>query len=318
MSGVEDVAAELSKRSDWREVLTVALGDSSGLSFSATSQTFHAFPCASCLAITCVVPGWGFGWRKILDDEEVYQVLSWLLHYARQHINRSSIVAILMAVWEEHSRVLHPFGTEGMLQRYGPVLKPGSDQSILEAAKREALDKWGTKKALLEPNASTSAWLTSNMLDPFLHQAAFHFLRGQELVQKGFELEAVVAFDCVLESIVHLVQVRCRHAKRPSRSEVLNLLGISGAAADVADHANLLRNNFGAHAGGWRWWDYGELLEDHTVEDISNVVSDAFRRAAQFESTVRAIDPSPSRWDDWLFTNFKVIWDTVWFEKLTK
>jgi hypothetical protein len=318
LKGVEAIAVELPNRSHWCEVLTVALDNSSELSFAAKSRASIAFSCNRCLAISGVVPGWGFGWRKIFDDEDVFDVLSWLLHYARQYINRSNIVAILMAVWEEQGRVLHPFGSEGMSRRYGPLLKADSEQSILGTAKQDALAKWGNPADSFDPNPSESRWLTCNMLDPFLHQAAFHFLRGRQLLAKGFDLEAIIAFDCVLESIIQLVQVRGGLARRPSRKEVLNQLGIFGGSEDIADHANFLRNNFGAHAGGWRWWDYGELLEDDGPEEISSVACDALRRAAEFEPRVRAIDPDPSDWNDWLFANFEMIWDTVWFEKLAK
>ena len=316
LTGVEKIFVELPKRSDWREVLTFTLGDSENLFFSATSHAFEVFPCSKGVAISGIVPGWGFGWREILKHEDVCQVLSWLLHYARQYINRSNTVAVLMAIFEETGKVLHPFGTEGMYRRYGPVLTAPSDQSILNAAKQEALDKWGGPNDLIEKEPSKSVWLSINMLDPFLHQAAFQFLRGQQLVRSGFDLEAIVAFDCALESIVNLIQVRSRLAGKPSRKEVLNQLGSYGDSADVADHANFLRNHFGAHAGGWRWWDYGELLEDYGPTQIAAVTGDVIKRAAEFEPRVRAIDLSPAQWHDWLFTNFNMIWETVWFEKL--
>jgi hypothetical protein len=31
-----------------------------------------------------------------------------------------------------------------------------------------------------------------------------------------------------------------------------------------------LRNEFGAHAGGWRWWDTDEYVDDEFMEKASN------------------------------------------------
>jgi hypothetical protein len=40
------------------------------------------------------------------------------------------------------------------------------------------------------------------------------------------------------------------------------LLGLDQQAAEGAEQGYFLRNNFGAHAGGWRWWDQVELTEE--------------------------------------------------------
>jgi hypothetical protein len=41
----------------------------------------------------------------------------------------------------------------------------------------------------------------------------------------------------------------------------------------------------------------------------------ALAAAADAEPKVRPIDPEPSQWGEWLFENFEMLWDAVWFEK---
>jgi hypothetical protein len=84
LKGIESVARVLPNRADWYEVITIRLDDSADLPIHIETPRYRAFPCMGCLAMTTVVPGWNFGWGDILKDEDVHQILSWFLHYARQ------------------------------------------------------------------------------------------------------------------------------------------------------------------------------------------------------------------------------------------
>ena len=59
LRGVEAIARELPKRADWFEVITVALDGGGGLPIRIDGQRHRAFPCADCLVVLSVVPGWG-------------------------------------------------------------------------------------------------------------------------------------------------------------------------------------------------------------------------------------------------------------------
>lgn len=81
----------------------------------------------------------------------------------------------------------------------------------------------------------------------------------------------------------------------------------------TAEHIYFVRKHFGAHAGGWRWWDAGDEFDDEFLEKASMLVWRMLRRAADLEPTIRIIDPDPPRWSDWLLEHFELIWNVVWF-----
>ena len=155
-------------------------------------------------------------------------------------------------------------------------------------------------------------------LDPFVHQAVFHYLRAQGLTEHGFEIDAVVAFDCVLQSIATFLRVHHHLSAELTLGQVCEQLQLSSEAAELADYVYFLRNNFGAHTGGWRWWDHYELLDEEVMSEIAQLAGSVLLSAADTEPKTRSIEPFPSNWGDWFFENFEVLWDTLWFEKLDK
>jgi hypothetical protein len=146
----------------------------------------------------------------------------------------------------------------------------------------------------------------------------FHFLRAQNLRSESFDLEAVVAFDCVVQTVAAFIQSRSGLAVQPARSEICARLGLNMEFVELAEYMYFLRNNFGAHAGGWRWWDQAEMLEDDTLADISQFAHQVLSAAADFEPRARAVSPSPAEWGSWLFHNFEMLWDAVWFDALDR
>jgi hypothetical protein len=295
--------------------MTVRLDDSQHSLFHASTANYQVFPTAKGLTVSTVVPGWNFGWGRILPNEEVYQILSWFLHYARQYIHRSHVAAVLMVVWEQFNVVLHPFGSEGIYERYGPIWPMTSNETALQTAKQSAINAWGAHSAG-DGTEFSSPWLMRNTLDPYIHQAVFHYLRAQKLLTADFATEAVVAFDCAIQSIGSFLRIRHHLPGDISRREICERFNLSHEYVALANHAYFLRNNFGAHAGGWRWWDQHELFEDDTLSEIANLASAILSNAADQEPKMRAIDPSPSQWPTWLFENFDMLWDTVWFDKI--
>lgn len=318
LSGVEAIAAELQHRADWFEVTTVKLNNSAELRAQISERQYRIFPCSDSLAITTVVPGWGFGWRTVLKNEDVYQILTWLLHYSRQYIHRAYVTNALMIVWEKHRRSLHAFGSEVLVQRYSPGYGAISIDASFDVAMSAALEVWGRNNNFSEIPKSVSTWAQSNMLDPFLHEAAFHFLRAQNLLSNDFLLETIVAFDCVRQSIIALIKTREKLATEPNSKEVCQRLQLSGKHAETLEYLSFIRNNFGAHPGGWRWWDHYELIDDDDISEIADSIEKVLSAAAVYEMQLRVVQPFPSHWANWFFDNFEIIWNAVWFEKEAK
>jgi hypothetical protein len=298
---------ELPRRETWREVMTVALSDTNDLPIVVRSRYWRTTPCADLLAVSTALPGWSRRWSAVIPDDFARETLSTFLHYARQYIHRSHVAKVLMIIWEKHQRVLHPFGDSIMYQFYEVDGVPPSLTKILDAAGDGARERWGPNTS---PILTRSKWTLRNTLDPHIQQAIFHFLRGQSLLAHGFELEAVVAFDCMLQSLKRLLMRAGLLTSQASRGAVCEALGIGSTLTGVADRGYFVRNNFGAHAGGWRWWDYGELLEN-LIPSLPQLAGRVLAKAATIEPQIRSIEPDPQSWYEWLLKNLPMLWDVV-------
>ena len=314
LRGMDGIHRELPEREAWAEVLTVELDGGGGLPIRIDEDRWRVTPSKHHLAVSTVLPAWGFGWHKVFKTPEVYDTLSWFLHYARQYVHRSIVARVLMIAWENHGTILHPFGSNTTLQRYGPVIPMKSLHQALDTAEQHIVAQWSEAKDDCEP--TTSKWIHRNTVDPFIHQAVFHHLRGESLRREGFGVEAVVAFYCTLQAASGLIQTRHGLAYVPSHADVCRLLALPPESAGLADYAYFLRNNFSAHAGGWRWWDQDEIADEDTQGEIAALSSSVLAGAADIEPSIRTVDPNPGSWADWFFENFDTLWDAVWFEKL--
>ena len=310
-SGIDRFFDEIAERELWSECISTLLSGEPVHSIVVTGATWRSRPCLKGLAFSSFVPGWGYGWSSVLTDEFVYETLSWFGHYARQYIHRSYIARVLMIAWEQQAIILHPFGSTSSYSRYGAARPTTTPKRALDAAARQIDCMWGSVSPL--PPRTRSPWTHRNTLDPAIHQAIFHFLRGQSLLRADFELEALVAFDCVLQSLQAMDWSWAAGNPRRSRKDLCLALGFRDLSAELANHVYFLRNQFVAHAGGWRWWDAVEYLQDDLVTKSSNFALRALRRASDIERCHRRIDPSPLNWGDWLLANFSTLWDSVWF-----
>ena len=216
-----------------------------------------------------------------------------------------------MIAWERDGRILHPFGDQIAIWRYGPCETAPSIAKMLDVAARDINSEWGVA---VDSMLIRLKWIYANTFDPFLHQAIFHFLRGQSLLGSKFEAEAVVAFDCVLQSLKGLLMRGGLANSGTSWGDVCRKLRLGKRAAEVADRGYFVRNNFGAHAGGWRWWDHWEMAGE-LAPALAGIARRALHRASVLERSIRVIDPEPSDWPAWLLANFNMVWDVVWFDQ---
>ncbi|SRR6266849_2853708 len=121
-----------------------------------------------------------------------------------------------------------------------------------------------------------------------------------------------------MQSLARLFRVGRNLPNELTRGELCEQLNLPSESAELADYVYFLRNNFGAHAGGWRWWDLGELLEEDVLAKIAQLAEAVLANAADREPEMRSIEPFPVQWGEWLFENFETLWDVLWFEKLNK
>jgi hypothetical protein len=301
----------IAERPHWHECLSTLLDDKGQAHFMMNGRDWHARPSGKGLVVSSIVPGWDFGWRGVLKDEIAEDMLSCLGHYARQYIHRSNMAKVLMAAWERHGLVLHPFGAGLLIQRYSDRQPQVPHGEMFAAAEQAIATQWGPFTG--EVRAYRSKWSHRNTLDPAVHQAIFHFLRAQNLVAADFELEALAAYDCVLHSLQYLDWSWAPGNPTRHRRDLCRALGFSGRSADLAEHIYFLRNQFVVHAGGWRWWDTIDYLENDLAAEASRLASRSLRRAADIEPQHRRLDPLPADWASWLETNFALIWSAIWF-----
>lgn len=305
----------ISQREHWNESLSTLLEDEGKACFAIRGKTWSADPTANGLVVTSVVPGWSFGWRGVFDDEMSEDFFSWLGHYCRQYVHRSNICKVLMASWERDEIILHPFGSGSSFKRYPGLTTAGSPTEILAAAKLGVAHSWGP--LLVNPTVYRSRWTGRNTLDPYIHQGISHFLRAQRLLKAGFEIEALVAMDCVIQSLQGMDWSWASGNPRRERRDLCRALDFGAASQDVSEEVYFLRNQFGAHAGGWRWWDTGEYLEDEICERASRLSNRLLRKASDIEKHHRIFDPDPENWATWLEESFDGIWNAVWFRDPT-
>ncbi len=217
-----------------------------------------------------------------------------------------------MASWERDEVILHPFGSGGSTQRYSGSTIAGSPKEILAAAMPGVALAWGP--LLPKPTFYRSKWVQRNTLDLSIHQGISHFLRAQSLLKAEFKIEALVAMDCVIQSLQNMDWSWADGNPKRGRRDLCRALGFGVASQDISEEVYFLRNQFGAHAGGWRWWDAGEYLEGDICGDASRLSSRLLRKAADIEAQHRKFDPEPENWAVWLEDSFDGIWNAVWFK----
>ena len=300
----------IEQRNSWRECLTVLLGDREAATFFADGSGWRGRPTGKGLAVSSVLPGWNFGWSSLLKDKESHAILSWLGHYAHQYVHRSHVAKVLMAAWERDGLLLHPFG-DVLVHRYDDRASSRTERAIFAETEGAIAAQWG--QPAVACSRYRSKWTRRNTLEPAIHQAIFHFLRGQSLLAADFELEALVAFDCVLHSLQYMDWSWAPGNAKQVRADLCRALGFGPRDVDLAEHVYFLRNHFVAHAGGWRWWDAGELVDETLVKQAGNLASRAIRRAADIEPLHRRIEPEPTDWAAWLLNHFPIVWAAVWF-----
>jgi hypothetical protein len=298
----------LEKRSHLVDCLSTHLGEVNATNFSMKGRGWHARSVGTGIVVSSVVPAWGSGWKHVFKNESSFDFFSWLGHYTRQYIHRSNISKILMVLWEREGLILDPFGEAIVIHHYNEPFRPRRSKHIFDAAILRFPGDHSQHHRDLR-----SRWIIRNTLDPAIHQAIFHLLRGHKLRSNSFDIESLVAYDCVLQSLQYLDWSWALGNPKANRRDLCRALGLGERAGDLAEHVYFLRNQFAAHAGGWRWWDTSDFLEEGVTSGFARLASRALRKAADIEPQHRRLNPAPSDWAGWLEDNFGLVWAAVWF-----
>lgn len=319
LHGLDVVRMTLAERDGWFDVRAIELSSTEGVFASLRSRRMHVENLGGRLVVATACPGWGRGWSSLLPDEHAYDVLTWLLHYAAQYVHRSLVLKVILPIAEEAGVVSHPFGLRSInYAAYGPETVQPAWRLLAKAMELAAA--WYPKETASDSEARcrvdlAGPWLNYNTVDPYVHQAAFHWLRGVQLDCGGFAAEAVGAFDRVFEVTHSFLVSTGVLQKQASRSQCAQALRLPPDVQEIAERTHFLRNHFAAHAGGWRWWDFDEMFADD-LPDAKRAALDALHSLGRIEPAHRSIEPSPSSWSTWFWEHFEVLWKAVWYEAL--
>ena len=263
LAGFDVMRRTLPQRESWREARAVWIGGTQGLIAESRHGRVMVGSTKAGLSVGSVMPGWGYGWSNLIKHREAYDTISWFLHFARQYIHRSDVLGVLLAVYDETAEAFHPFGAIGHFSRYSDQHPfPGDDEALMHViVGLTPPEPRGTSERDETVVSLDDLWLTANLLDPHIHQAGHQLLRAADLESHGFLAEAVVARHCILEIALDFARARSLCGPAAAITDLPSIL----ALPDLGEAIGLLsvtRNHFGAHPGGWRWWDFEEMYGD--------------------------------------------------------
>lgn len=314
ITGIDRIEKEIGNRKEWFQVRSEGLVPDDYLDLRIEEKYYQSYPSNNRYVITTLCPDWKRGWREILSDENVYDILTWFLHYSMQYIHLSYVTKVLLTATRQRHECLHPFGVDGFYHNYGSLRKFESPVKSFNRMKSQwELPKDFEQLPIVKPDVHE--W---NLLDPSLHEAAYFLYRAYSLYYKDFYQEAFVSLDCSVKSIGSLLQRIGVFNGSPSREEIGQHLKFSKDDIALLDYTYFIRNNFGAHPGGWRWWHSYEYTDDDQFEEMSELTFSLINRASALERKNSLIIADTDDWGTWLFDNFQVLWNAIWHEKYDK
>jgi len=326
LGGFEKLPAELEARDGSYELRLYSLDGTKHLSGTLNRRLLAVDSWAGGVIVGVLVPDWSNGWHRLFKDERVYSWLSWFLHYSAQYVSRSLVTRALVPLAEQQWVVSSPRS-----QRTKHRLKDVSFRTASSTLKKwmdHAKSKWPDNPNPVEDTwperlgpkwrierepavCRYGFWGNSNFIDPSLHQAAFQYMRGVELRKATFDLESVTAFECVLSAAKEFLLKAGLIEGNADRATCARELLLNEDMQDAASLNQFLRNNFSAHSGGWRWWDF---YEDHSefVPLSEQLALATLKALVRLERKHRFVEPDPPKWSDWFWQNFSLLLDSVW------
>ncbi len=267
------------------------------------------------LRLAVVAPGWRNGWKEIAQDEDLGEQISWFFHFASQYVMRSYAVSALGAI-----ALVYNQGIEVNRSSNGSwtgIEVAPSDVNLPEILRRRA--GWRnlrSKRSTSSKEARVHSWIrTINGLDPYVHRALFLYIRAVNLLDQGFEEQAMTCLDCITAVASEFVRDVLGERDDQQRERTYRALHLTPDQAEMLRHLYAVRCYFGGHPSPTKWWDFRELYEQE-IEQYATVSQLVIRKLCELERRHRRVDPRPTSWHAWFLKHSVMLWNAVGFDRL--
>ncbi len=261
-----------------------------------------------------IAPNWKRGWRSLLKDESLYDIISWFFHFANQYVTRGRASEILGALLLSYGKSYNYLGSCHVSQ----LVVEKNDLFAIEKARSLEL---GTEKIVeTELNRFDSSrekefeyWFSKiNGLDSFIQRAIYFYSRYIDLIGDGHFDEAITALDKVVDISHKILLDRGVHCERSNFAKEYKL---DEKFQTWINQLYEVRSMFGGHASSSKWWDSGDLYGDW-LDESQYMIKSLLISMFDFEFQYRLTERNPDKWSKWFNENCQIIFDSVWFHKL--
>jgi hypothetical protein len=293
---------------------TSELVNSDDLILKIISQRYIAVPSdKGKLLVGVFTPDWSQGLRKYLKNENIYDLVSGFFHFAEQYVRRSILVELMGAVSVAYNKPTNFYSSSFHKLSINPICC-SQDQGVNIAFGK----KLNKKIKMSSPRQKFVKELSRliNGLDPYIHRLIFNFIRAQELRENSFAEESITALDKALNVAEQFLLERLSVQGDNQRETLGKYLNLNKSDRDLLEHIYQLRCFFGGHPAISKWWDFAEIYPEENEEFYFEIVKKVIIKIIQIENQNRKVEKQPKIWGDWFKQNWKVIWESCWFEKL--
>src|SRR5690625_968995 len=267
------------------------------------------------LSIGALMPSWERGVRKYCPNENIYDVISWFLHFSSQYIHRARLINIksaIILVWDI------PSSFNGQrISSY--ILKNNHNLKQEMINKMNLYEKPNNFSIGLSKQKILLYWLKRiNSLDPYINRMFYHFITAHKLSILNFGEELITSLDKTIDVVIQYGRARIKTEINDSNKEnLLKQLGMTQQDIRVIKFINSIRNMFGAHPSDSMWWNFYENFSDD-IDIMFKVVKSFVKNVVLHESTNRVVQSRPNKWSTWFKQNIEMLWNAVWFERMNK
>ena len=242
-------------------------------------------------------PNWKREWRRVINNDELYDHVSWFFHFANQYVTRGRAIEVLGAISLTYDITFEYIGSA----------------RITQSAIEKGLEFSYPNSLNIEGYSDFKSWIeTINGMDPFVQRALYFFSRYLSLREHGYFDEAITALDKVID-ISH--KFLFRNKVQPTRDNFAKHYSLNQSVQDWINQIYKVRSIFGGHPSSTKWWDSEELYGEWFNES-SNVIKELLSAMFLFETQNRLIEKSPEKWSEWFSQNCMTVYNSVWFHKL--
>ena len=260
------------------------------------------------LEVGDVGPGWRRGWQDFDKDEHIADLISGFFHFAGQYVHRGRAASIIGAIAATYDKAWD--------FRHGRLESRYVDNDEVKNVERKSLirAKYFSPTAIRLNSRSRQfiTWVNCiNGLDPYIQRAVYYFWRATSLMESDFFEESVTALDKLTSVAASFLQNRLSIPDRP-RAQLVEKFHMGHKDSDNLDLLYKLRNNYGAHPSGSKWWDFADIYCDD-IDDMRQTSRKLLWQLCKAERDFREVEPFPATWSTWFRQNALMLFDSVWF-----